>query len=538
MSVHKKSSSRSPANKSKTKKSARLRVCNLITMFFVYLRIVVDWFIDLAFSYFHEDIQFPLPPVENELLLESASSIARKIRNKEVTCVEVVQSFINRIEQVNSKINALVDNRFSDAIEEAKVIDKEIALEEVDFSSKPFLGVPFTSKESSAAKGLSFSIGLLSRKNEKAKEDAYIVERLKSAGAILLGVTNVPELCLWSETRNLVFGQTNNPYNLSRTVGGSSGGEAAIVSACGSPLGIGTDIGGSARMPGFYCGVYGFKITGGLISTKGMSFRNGKESRTMVSAGPMVKHAEDLLPFLKCFVYPDKLPLLKLDESFDLKNLKVFYIEQPGDMKVSPVNGEMVGAMRKCVRGLDEITEYPAEKIEIKQFSKSYVLWRYWMSKEEGNFARDLVNQEGEAVWWREVIKTLTFTSDHTLPAIIKLVDMQLPFPKDSWAQDETEKLKKKLSSLLSNDGVLIFPSCPAPATYHYSTFFRPYNFAYWAIFNVLGFPAVNVPLGLSKSGLPLGVQIVAATHNDKLCIDVATQLEKQSVIGWTPPFK
>uniref|UniRef100_A0A8D9ALT7 Fatty-acid amide hydrolase 2 n=1 Tax=Cacopsylla melanoneura TaxID=428564 RepID=A0A8D9ALT7_9HEMI len=544
MSLKKRDKRDSPKSKSgsprKKRESSRRQVaCNLLTMFLVFLRSIIDWCIDFVFSFLYEEQKFQLPPVENELLLQSATSIATKIKNKEISCEEVVRLFIERIELVNFKVNAVVDNRFPEAIAEAKLLDKQIAQNEVDFSKKPFLGVPFTSKESTGALGLNFSIGSLKRKHEKAKEDAFIVERLKSAGAILLGVTNVPELCLWSETRNMVFGQTNNPYNLSRTVGGSSGGEAAIVTACGSPLGLGTDIGGSCRMPGFYCGVYGYKLTTGYINTRGMGFRNGKESKTMVSGGPIVKHAEDMLPFIKCLVIPEKLPLLKLDKTHDLKQLKVFYIEQPGDLKVSAINGEMVGAIKKCVRALDEITEVPAEKLEnIKQFEKSYVLWRYWMSKEPGNYASDLVNSEGAACWWLETIKVFLGVSQHTLPAIMKLIDMQLPLPKDEWAQEETDKLRKKLTDLLADDGVLIFPPCPTPATYHYTTFFRPYNFAYWAIFNVLGFPVVNVPVGLSRDGLPLGVQIVASTNNDKLCIDVANYLEKQSVIGWEPPFR
>lgn len=128
----------------------------------------------------------------------------------------------------------------------------------------------------SSLKGLSFSFGLNSRRGVKATEDADIVAKCKNAGAILLCATNVPELNLWTETRNNIYGMTVNPYNTSRIVGGSSGGEASIVSACGSPIGLGTDIGGSCRMPAFYCGIFSHKPTTGLISTKGMTFRKGK----------------------------------------------------------------------------------------------------------------------------------------------------------------------------------------------------------------------------------------------------------------------
>lgn len=168
-----------------------------------------------------------------------------------------------------------MDERFEAALEEAKKIDKDIENDVIsakDFAQKPFLGVPFTSKESTACKGLSNSFALVCRKGAIAKEDANVVALMKNAGGILLAVTNIPQLNLWQETSNPVFGITNNPYNTTRNVGGSSGGEASIIAACGSPFGIGTDIGGSIRIPCYMCGIFGHKISNGLTSTKGNLF--------------------------------------------------------------------------------------------------------------------------------------------------------------------------------------------------------------------------------------------------------------------------
>lgn len=176
---------------------------------FVWFRFYLDIIIDAVFGFFYDSYKQKVCPADNPILLESATSIARKIRRKEIKAEEVVRAFISRIKQVNSILNAVVDERFKEAIEEAKNIDKQIEIGEItdiDFKEKPFLGrlkknflfvetnviyyvlgVPFTSKESTAAKGMSFTFGIFARKGKKATEDAEIVRLMKSAGAILLG---------------------------------------------------------------------------------------------------------------------------------------------------------------------------------------------------------------------------------------------------------------------------------------------------------------------------------------------------------------
>jgi len=168
------------------------------------------------------------------LILDSCKTLVNKIKNKEITCRHVVECFIKRINQVNPILNAVVDTCFDKALVEADEFDKLIELADTEeklnliFDGKPLFGVPFTSKESTAAKGMSFTFGLISRTGIKCDEDAEIVKSLKTAGAILIGVTNVPEVNLWCETRNKVYGQTNNPYNTNHSAGGSSGGEVCL----------------------------------------------------------------------------------------------------------------------------------------------------------------------------------------------------------------------------------------------------------------------------------------------------------------------
>lgn len=152
-------------------------------------------------------------------------------------------------------LNAVVDGPFKEALEEAKRIDDRIANKQItndEFEAKPFLGVPFTTKDSTCVAGKLHTLGLLARRDTIAKEDAECVARMKAAGAIIIATTNIPEVNKWQETRNNLIGQTNNPYDVRRTVGGSSGGEAALLASCGTCFGLGTDIGGSIRMPAFY----------------------------------------------------------------------------------------------------------------------------------------------------------------------------------------------------------------------------------------------------------------------------------------------
>lgn len=189
----------------------------------------------LAFNYIYKNKPSEiLPPVEDQLILNSCVTIVNKIKNKEVTCRHVVECFIKRIEQVNLILNAVVDTRFDEALIEADEYDKLIKLADSEdkinliFDGKPLFGIPFTSKESTGAKGMYWTFGLVSRIGTKCNEDAEIVKSLKAAGAILIAVTNIPELNLWCETRNNVYGQTVNPYNTNHSVGGSSGGEVSL----------------------------------------------------------------------------------------------------------------------------------------------------------------------------------------------------------------------------------------------------------------------------------------------------------------------
>ena len=240
----------------------------------------------------------------NELLSLSAVELARRIREKRILSREVVETHIAHIQRVNPDLNAVVRERFDDARREAEAADRRIQAANGD-ELPPFLGVPCTIKECFALTGMPNSSGLVARKGEIARQDATAVARLRAAGAIPLGVTNVPELCMWMETDNRVYGRTNNPYNVKHIVGGSSGGEGAIIASGASPFGLGSDIGGSIRMPAFFNGVFGHKPSAGLVPGTGQYPIATNQALRYLTTGPLARRAEDLMPLLRVLAGPD-----------------------------------------------------------------------------------------------------------------------------------------------------------------------------------------------------------------------------------------
>ncbi|XP_074027592.1 fatty-acid amide hydrolase 2-A isoform X2 [Leptinotarsa decemlineata] len=516
------------------------KVKSMLLKIFLCVRYYIDLLIDCAFGYFKDSKRQFIKKCSNPIILESATSLARKIRKRELTSEQVVQAFIDRIKEVNPVLNAVVDSRYEEALREAKEIDEDIrngTIQDVDFQTKPFLGVPFTTKESTAVKGLSYTFGLVPRKGKKASFDADYIKLMKEAGAICLGVTNIPQLNLWQETHNPIYGITNNPYNTTRNVGGSSGGEASILAAGGTAISLGTDIGGSIRIPAFMCGVFGHKPTSHLISTKGMTFRTGKEEQTLVVAGLLSRHADDLVPILKVLV-AENANKLKLDQSVDIQKIKIFFVSKTNDFSVSPFRQEMKTILARAVNHFQEILGDAPEEVQFEGTKYSGKLWKFWMTQESGsNFCKDVMNREGEASPIVETIKHFTVGGDFTTSTIFNFVNGLLPTPKNDWAVAETEKLRQQMLDKLGNNGVLLYPSAPFPASYHHAAYLRPWNFNLFSIWNVLKFPVTQVPMGLGKDGLPLGIQVVAAPYQDRLCLAVAKELER-AFGGYVPPFQ
>ena len=226
------------------------------------------------------------------LTRESATHLLERLRSGEVSAREVVSAHIRRIDEVNPAINAVVLPRFEEALEEAAAIDAATAHEE----APALAGLPVTVKECFDVVGLPTTAGVSDLPRPRSTRDAVVVARLRQAGAILLGKTNLAQLSWALESENPVYGRTNNPWDLSRTPGGSSGGEGAIVAARGSAVGLGTDSGGSVRVPAHFCGVHGLKPTSGRLPDTGSADEVTFSFQSIVRNQPglIARHVEDL----------------------------------------------------------------------------------------------------------------------------------------------------------------------------------------------------------------------------------------------------
>ena len=476
----------------------------------------------------------------DELLTLSGVELARRIRAREVSSRAVVEAHIARIEAVNPILNAVVARRYDRARAEADAADATIAAAGPGATLPPYLGVPCTIKECFALDGMPQSSGLVARKDVIARDDATTVARMRAAGAIPLGVTNVSELCMWYESNNRVYGRTNNPYDPSRIVGGSSGGEGAIIGAGASPFGLGSDVGGSIRMPAFFNGVFGHKPTGGLVPGTGQYPVAHGEATRMVATGPLCRRADDLWPLVRILAGPDghdpgATPMtLGNPADVRLDRLTVLDVEDNG---FNPVHPELKEAQARVAAALARAGAR-IRRVRFGALRRSFEIWSATLAAASEESFSVLLGNGRPTRGALELAKWAVRRSPHTLPAIALAMLERVNHLAPARAQKAIEMgrgLRRQIVDAIGDDGVMLYPSHALPAPRHYVPLWRPFNFVYTAIINVMQLPATQVPLGLGRQGLPLGVQIVAAPARDHLGVAVAQQLEREFG-GWVQP--
>jgi fatty acid amide hydrolase 2 len=467
----------------------------------------------------------------------SATRLAKLIKNKEITSLEIVSKHIERAKLVNPKINAIVKDNFDNAIVLAKKADEKIKNDE---PVGIFHGVPCTIKECFEMQGMPNSSGLVSRKNIISSMNAPTVQRIIDSGAIPIGVTNTSELCMWYESYNKVYGRTKNPYNQNKIVGGSSGGEGAIIGSGASPFGLGSDIGGSIRMPAFFNGVFGHKGSGGLIPNTGQ-FPAPKNPIRYLSTGPLCRKAEDLLPLVEILKGKDGIDESVDDTDLDkhleinLKSLKVYNL---ADISFNTVDKDLKESQENVLNFFKKNGATIYHK-KIKAFDHAFEIWSAHLSKESGKsgFSK-LLGHDKSADLFKHLLLSAIKKSPHTLPAILLGLTENIGnlFPKRTKKMEQMgEDMKEELDEMLSENSILIFPSHPRVAPNHNYPILKPFAFTYTGILNIAEIPVTQVPLGLNKNGLPLGIQIGAKHGKDALTIKVAEILEKEFG-GWVKP--
>lgn len=452
----------------------------------------------------------------------SLAEMAELVRSRKLSPVEVVRAHLDRIGELNPKLNAFIELRTEAALLEAKLAEEMVGGGELGLLH----GIPVSIKSSIAFSGLRFECGSPTRRGIVAQQDAVLVQRLKRAGAIVLGNTNVPEMLMAYETENPLYGRSNNPWDLSRTPGGSSGGEAAAIAAGLCAGGIGSDGGGSIRVPAHFSGICGLKPTPGRIPITGHWPESGGPFALLGVVGPMARTIEDVELMFRVVAGFDAgdpmaspIPLRELGND-DLKNISIGYFEEHPDAPVTP---ETRSAVRKAVSALSDA----GLRVE--------------------PFLPDVLSQAREH-WWTlfvrlaaEMLAPEFRGREHETSTILTCSDR--PPTKDDLlaAWFGRDQLRLRLMQQMSRIPILICPVCSVPAFGHgereWSIGSKPVSYmdamSYTQWFNLLGNPGVVVPVGESPEGLPIAVQVVGQPNAEELVLKIASVLEQ--VVG---PYK
>ncbi len=459
----------------------------------------------------------------NELIYTSAKALAQAIRNKEVSSEEVVRAYLERIEEVNPKLNAVVQLTAESALHQARKVDAALARGEI---KGPLHGVPVTIKDNIETAGVVCTAGTKGRSSFVPEHDATVAARMKAAGAIMLGKTNMPEFGLALETDNLVYGRTNNPYELSRTPGGSSGGEAAIIASGGSPLGLGNDMGGSIRLPSHFCGIAGIKPTTDRVPRTGHFPPPLNAHDPLWQPGPIARHVEDLiltLPIIAGVDWRDPaiVPMPLGDpEKVDLKSLRVAFHTDNGIASPTPETAEVV---RKAAKALSDAGMEVEEALP-QGIQQTYEIFLGLITADGGVGIQMLLQMVGttETHPYLQVILSLASANAMTTPEFSGLIV--------KWGM-----FKAAMISFMERYDVIICPACAYPAMPHGSTVEDFPAFSYTMTYNLTGWPGVVVRGGTSPEGLPIGVQIVARPWREDVALAVARYLES-TLGGWSAP--
>jgi len=455
-----------------------------------------------------------------DLTFASATHLARLIRAGEVSSFEVVSAHIAQIERVNPVLNAIVQFRPEQALEEARALDAKQARGEI---VGPLHGVPFTVKDYMAITGLISTFGTLGLAKNVMQHDCTIVARLRGAGGVALGLTNMPEFGVAIETDNLIYGRTNNPYDLERFPGGSSGGESAIIAAGGSPLGVGGDSGGSIREPAHYCGIAGLKMTTGRIPRTGLLLPPSGALAFKSQNGPMARYVEDLVLGMRILAGedgydPHLVPMpLRDPAEVDLKALRVAYYTDNGIVSCTP---EIVAMVRQAAAaftdlGVQQVTEAPPPNV-----AKSLDLYLRLSAASGAKSARAGL----QALGTTEVSDFYT----HMLPLLEQYDDLTAATFLD--LTEEWDQFKAAMLAYMRDYDIIVSPTTSIPAMPHRSSLTNStimQSFTYCSLYNLTGYPAATVRGGTSPEGLPIGVQVAARPWREDVVLAATAYLER-----------
>ncbi len=472
-------------------------------------------------------------PLLSDLTFLPAVEMARQIREKKISPVELAHAHLAKIERLNPKLNAYVDLNPDRVLREAREAEAVLMRGEIP---GPLHGVPISIKSSIEVAGMKCEAGTRLRAGFVATQDAPLVARLKAAGAIVLGVTNTPEMLMAWETDNLLYGRTNSPWDLERTPGGSSGGEAAAISVGMSAGGVGSDGGGSIRVPAHFSGICGLKPTPGRIPSTGHYPPSGGPFALIGVVGPMARTVSDLKALFEVMQGPDDgdtcaAPVpLRWPSDDEVKRLKIGYFEDDGRTPVTP---EIREAVRSAVDVLRR-AGFQVEPFRPEGLEEARILWKKFFVKMGGMLIRPMFDG-------REQVAN---------PMLKQYLDWSAAEPElggpallDAWIRRDA--LRSSFLAQMRKYPILVCPPAAIPAFRHGERswtiegklvhYLDAWSYTEW--FNLLGNPAAVVPVSSSPEGLPIGVQIVGRPWEEEQVLTVAAALENQCQAWRVPPL-
>ena len=468
-----------------------------------------------------------------DLTFLSAVVMAQQIREKKISPVEVAGAHLTKIERLNPKLNAFVH------VDAERVRTQARAAEAAVVNGRtlgPLHGVPISIKSSLDVAGLRCEAGTRLRAGHVATQDAPLVARLRNAGAIVLGVTNTPELLMAWETDNLLYGRTNSPWDLQRTAGGSSGGEAAAIAAGMSAGGVGSDGGGSIRVPAHFSGVCGLKPTPGRVPATGHFPASGGPFALIGVVGPMARTVADVRALFEVMQGPDDgdtcaAPVpLRWPSDHEARKLRIGYFEDDGRTPVTPKIRDAVRTAAKALQGAG----FQVEPFRPAGLEQARGLWKKFFVSAGGMLIRPMFRGRGQEM----------------SPVLSQFLEWPAAEPPltgeallEAWIGRDI--LRAEFLLQMRNYPILLCPPAAIPAfrhgerswsidgkTVHY---LDAWSYTEW--FNLLGNPAAVVPVSHSTDGLPIGVQIVGRPWEEEQVLAVAAVLEKECGAWKTPPI-
>ena len=467
----------------------------------------------------------------SDLNFLSAAAMAEQIRRKTISPLELVEAHLTQIERVNPRLNAFIHVDAEHARLQARAAEAMAG----GTATGPLHGVPISIKSSVAVAGMPYEAGTQLRSGCRAEKDAVLVKRLRAAGAIILGVTNTPELLMAWETDNLLYGRTNNPWDLSRTAGGSSGGEAAAIASGCSAGGVGSDGGGSIRVPAHFSGICGLKPTPGRIPATGHFPESLGPFALIGVVGPMARTVADLKVLFEAMQGPDSgdtcaAPVpVRWPAAETVKKVRIGYFEDDGR---TPVTVETRAALRSAVQLLQD-AGFSVGPFRPQGLEEVRQLWWKFFGIAGGMLLRPMTaGCESElSPILREYLKWVAAERPHTGETLL-----------DAWLQRDLARAR--VFAEMGEFPILLCPVAAIPAFHHGE---RSWNidgktvqyldaWSYTEWFNLLGNPAATLPMTFSKESMPVGVQIVGRPWEEELVLAVAEALEARRGPWRRPP--